>query len=359
MKKKIAVLLLAASLFSVPCFAAPSMKAVSKGANNERTQDIAQNEEIEEVANEEGQASANNSAPQSENAPASTNSAPKEKSPPQASNATSSTNNTASANDKKFSAPTLPNSKPLAKDMKSSDRDSEATPTAEPVKSEAKPAITAPKESAPKAELPKTSAPSAQKSEKEKARELKKQKELERKKQKELEKQKKKEEKERKEREKREQKSKGKYTKPKVGEPLDISLAYVPESEPFLPKAKVASLIKAAKKHIGRPYKFGGTTPAGFDCSGYLLYVFKELGYNLPRTADEQYKVGKRTRKKSELTPGDLVFFTTYESGVSHCGIYLGNDEFIHASSSKGIRIDSLSNVYWQPRYYGGKNIVK
>ena len=141
--------------------------------------------------------------------------------------------------------------------------------------------------------------------------------------------------------------------------PKDAKIKNVPESSPFVPQNKVKALIATAKKYIGTPYKFGGTTPKGFDCSGFLQYVFKQHGLTLPRTADEQYKVGKRTKKASELVPGDLVFFTTYEAGVSHCGIYLGKNEFIHASSSKGIRIDNLDNSYWKPRYYGGKHIVK
>lgn len=141
--------------------------------------------------------------------------------------------------------------------------------------------------------------------------------------------------------------------------PIDAKIKTVPESAPFLPKSKVKALIATAKKYIGTPYVFGGTTPKGFDCSGFLQYVFKKHGMTLPRTADEQYTVGKRTKKASDLVPGDLVFFTTYESGVSHCGIYLGKNEFIHASSSKGIRIDNLDNSYWKTRYYGGKHIVK
>lgn len=131
-----------------------------------------------------------------------------------------------------------------------------------------------------------------------------------------------------------------------------------PNNAPILPKSKVNSIISTAKTYIGTPYQFGGTTPKAFDCSGYLQYVFAKNGINIPRTADEQYKLGLRTKSSRELTAGDLVFFTTYEPGASHCGIYLGGGEFIHASSS-GVRIDELSNSYWSPRYLGGKHIVK
>ena len=131
------------------------------------------------------------------------------------------------------------------------------------------------------------------------------------------------------------------------------------ESEPFRSRNKATDIISTAKSYIGTPYKFGGSTPKAFDCSGYLQYVFRQNGLYIPRTADEQYKLGKNTRTKKELEPGDLVFFTTYEPGASHCGIYLGKDEFIHASSSRGVRIDHLSDSYWQPRYYGGKHILK
>ena len=146
---------------------------------------------------------------------------------------------------------------------------------------------------------------------------------------------------------------------PSEKEPAAPKAEKAPESAPFLPKGKTDAIIKTAKKHIGTRYVFGGTTPKGFDCSGFLQYVFKQNGYAIPRTADEQYLLGKRVKKRAELEPGDLVFFSTYEKGASHCGIYLGKNQFIHVSSSKGVRIDSLDDSYWKPRWYGGKHIVK
>ena len=133
----------------------------------------------------------------------------------------------------------------------------------------------------------------------------------------------------------------------------------VPYNTLILDKETAASLISTAKKYIGTPYAFGGTTPKGFDCSGYLQYIFARAGISIPRLADDQYHLGKSTKSVKQLVPGDLVFFSTYEPGASHCGLYLGDGKFIHASSSKGIRIDELSSEYWSPRYYGGKHIVK
>ncbi|SHK52589.1 Cell wall-associated hydrolase, NlpC family [Selenomonas ruminantium] len=132
-----------------------------------------------------------------------------------------------------------------------------------------------------------------------------------------------------------------------------------PNNAPILARSKVGDILRTARSYIGVPYSFGGTTPKAFDCSGYLQYVFAQNGINIPRTADEQYKLGLRTSSSKQLVPGDLVFFTTYEPGASHCGIYLGDGEFIHASSSKGVRVDALSDDYWAPRFLGGKHIVK
>ena len=141
--------------------------------------------------------------------------------------------------------------------------------------------------------------------------------------------------------------------------PLPTKVFPVWNGAPILPASKVSDVINTAKSYLGTPYVFGGTTPRGFDCSGYLQYVFQTQGIAIPRTADEQYKLGLQSKSAKDLVPGDLVFFETYESGASHCGIYLGKGEFIHASSSSGVRIDELSNSYWKPRFIGGKHIVK
>ncbi len=121
--------------------------------------------------------------------------------------------------------------------------------------------------------------------------------------------------------------------------------------------SKAAAIISTAKNYIGVPYVWGGTTPSGFDCSGYTKYVFAKHGISLPRTAAEQYNVGSYV-SKANLKAGDLVFFTTYKAGPSHLGIYLGNGSFIHSSSSKGVIISSLSNSYFAERYIGARRVI-
>lgn len=117
-----------------------------------------------------------------------------------------------------------------------------------------------------------------------------------------------------------------------------------------------SKIISTAKQYIGVPYLWGGITPNGFDCSGYVQYVFNQCGITLPRTVAQQWTVGISI-SKSNLREGDLVFFKT-GSAVSHMGIYIGNNQFIHASTSKGVVISSLSNTYWSNCYYGARRVI-
>lgn len=125
------------------------------------------------------------------------------------------------------------------------------------------------------------------------------------------------------------------------------------------PMAKnAADILNTALSYKGVKYRFGGATPAGFDCSGFVMYVFNKHGIKLPRTADIQFTVGKLIKNKKELKPGDLVFFETYEKGASHVGIYQGNDKFVHASSSRGVTLSGLSEEYYAKRYLGARRLL-
>jgi peptidoglycan endopeptidase LytF len=119
------------------------------------------------------------------------------------------------------------------------------------------------------------------------------------------------------------------------------------------------SIISMAKQYLGSPYKFGGYSfKTGIDCSGYVKKIFSKFNVQLPRTArDIYYNVGTRVAK-SELQTGDLVFFRTYANYPSHVGIYMGNNQFIHASSgARKVAITSLDKKYYTNRYIGAKRI--
>ncbi|MCH4158268.1 MAG: NlpC/P60 family protein [Acidaminococcaceae bacterium] len=122
-------------------------------------------------------------------------------------------------------------------------------------------------------------------------------------------------------------------------------------------KIKARDILSTAARYKGVPYYFGGTTPRGFDCSGYVQYVFRQRGAQLTRTADTQFLEGMSVRK-SQLKPGDLVFFSTYEPGASHVGIYAGNGQFWNATSSRGVMLCQLNDSYWGPRYYGARRVL-
>ena len=117
------------------------------------------------------------------------------------------------------------------------------------------------------------------------------------------------------------------------------------------------TVISESMQYLGVPYVFGGTSPSGFDCSGYVQYVFAHAGLSLPRTADVQFECGSPVSSR-DLVPGDLVFFSTYAPGASHVGIYLGDRQFINASSSHGVSVASLDSSYWGACYIGARRVL-
>ncbi|RCW64961.1 NlpC/P60 family protein [Saliterribacillus persicus] len=116
----------------------------------------------------------------------------------------------------------------------------------------------------------------------------------------------------------------------------------------------LTQLTSVARNYLGIPYVWGGTSTSGFDCSGYMQYVFKQIGISLPRTVSD---IWNHTQYIDSPSVGDLVFFETYKPGPSHMGIYLGNDSFIHASASKGVSISKMSQNYWKQRYLGARSV--
>lgn len=110
-------------------------------------------------------------------------------------------------------------------------------------------------------------------------------------------------------------------------------------------------VLNEAKRHLGTPYVWGGATPSGFDCSGFIYYVYKQAGKNISRT--NALGLWNNATRVSNPQPGDLVFFSnTYKPGISHVGFYMGDNKFIHAGS-RGIEITSLSNSYWNSKITG------
>ena len=136
-----------------------------------------------------------------------------------------------------------------------------------------------------------------------------------------------------------------------VGQKLSVSTTEVAK-----PATKVVTkvagtttvnVINEAKKYLGTPYVWGGTTPSGFDCSGFIYYVYKQVGKNVSRTS--ALGLWNETTHVSNPQPGDLVFFSnTYKPGISHVGIYMGDNKFIQ-SGSRGVEITSLEQSVLEP----------
>lgn len=125
-----------------------------------------------------------------------------------------------------------------------------------------------------------------------------------------------------------------------------------------------ADVVTTAKKYLGTRYVYGGASSKGFDCSGFTMYIYDQYGYNLPHSATSQWNSSTGTAvARADLQPGDLVFFCdparSNGKACSHVGIYIGDGDFIHASSSRsgGVRINSLSESYYDGYYVGAKRI--
>jgi len=126
-------------------------------------------------------------------------------------------------------------------------------------------------------------------------------------------------------------------------------------SQKQVSRSDSSELVDHALSLQGVPYVFGGTSRSGFDCSGYVQYVFKGSGISLPRTTSEQFKVGSSV-SRGQLQSGDLVFFSTYAAGASHVGIYIGGGRFVGTSNS-GVSISSLGSGYYASRYLGARRV--
>ncbi|WP_256761671.1 C40 family peptidase [Cohnella sp. WQ 127256] len=130
------------------------------------------------------------------------------------------------------------------------------------------------------------------------------------------------------------------------------------------PKASAAteqslSLIAYGKDYVGTPYQFGATpgVTSVFDCSSYVQYIFSQFGLDLPRTSVSQSYVGEKVQKE-DLSVGDLVFFKTGGSGISHVAIYAGNKKILHASSSQGVTVSNMTSSYWTKAYVTARRVL-
>nr|WP_314638436.1 NlpC/P60 family protein [uncultured Pseudomonas sp.] len=143
----------------------------------------------------------------------------------------------------------------------------------------------------------------------------------------------------------------------------DKELANFADGKSYQLPVLADSILERGMSLIGTRYRFGGTSEAGFDCSGFIGYLFREeAGMNLPRSTREMINVDAPLVARSALKPGDLLFFATNgrRGRVSHAGIYLGDNQFIHSSSRKsgGVRVDSLGDSYWSKTFIEAKRAL-
>jgi cell wall-associated NlpC family hydrolase len=148
---------------------------------------------------------------------------------------------------------------------------------------------------------------------------------------------------------------------PSVAPPMVPPAPPMPgRSNPIIPgrgNADGYALSGTALSLRGAPYRDGGKDPSGFDCSGFVQYVYEQHGVSMPRQVRDQFRHGKNV-DRDQLEPGDLVFFSTVAPGASHVGIIIGGDQFVHAPSERGVvRVESLSQQYWASRFIGAKRV--
>lgn len=137
------------------------------------------------------------------------------------------------------------------------------------------------------------------------------------------------------------------------GQPTNTDTAT--QQAPASEEDSFCRIRRIATTYLGTPYKWGGVTPAAFDCSGFTRYVYSSMGVHIPRTAREQYKAGTPV-KYDELQTGDLVFFDMAKGYVSHVGLYLGDGRFIHASTpATGVKISNLNDRSYKRHFVGAR----
>ena len=130
-------------------------------------------------------------------------------------------------------------------------------------------------------------------------------------------------------------------------------------SDSSLQGKKRDAVIATALSLLGQSYEFGGNGEGGFDCSGFVMYVYQKNGIPMARTTKRQFHGGNLIQKTS-IKPGDLVFFTITGDSISHVGIYLGAEKFIHAPrKGKNIEVSSLANSYWKEHFAGAVTYIE
>jgi len=133
----------------------------------------------------------------------------------------------------------------------------------------------------------------------------------------------------------------------------------VPSAAPPAAPGVLADVIQTALGYLGIPYRNGGSDPSGFDCSGFVQYIFARHGTALPREVRDQYRIGHDI-DLDEVKAGDLLFFETVSRGASHVGVVIGEGRFVHAPSSRGVvRVEPYTANYWARRFVGARRVAE